>query len=106
MAATQNISNYDQLVKDHEEALALKNKGNAAFKEKDYALALKSYSQILLHIGMNPSTDVSSMFGQNTHKESSEEVNKIQHTINELRLSAFNNMAMVHLKQNNYSKVV
>merc|ERR1712228_739775 len=88
-------------------ALALKKEGNAFYKQNEFKQALKAYSQIFIHLGMNSSTNVSSIFGiENKNKENSEQMKLIRGKINELRLSAFNNMSMVQLKQGNFSKVI
>eukprot|EP00483_Globobulimina_turgida_P006828 UN06840 len=106
---------YEELLKDYEEAFVLKQKGNEYFKQSNFESALKSYSQILLHIGMNPASDVKTIFAHlsnenknnnGENKENRQEMNAICGKINELRLTAFNNIAMVHLKQNNYIKVI
>ena len=49
-----DASDVEQSTKDYDLALALKNEGNKYLKENDYAKALKSYSKIIIHIGMNP----------------------------------------------------
>eukprot|EP01084_Bolivina_argentea_P272709 464391_1 len=113
---SSETESYKQLVKDYEEALALKEEGNEYYRNKNYESALKSYSQILLHIGMNPASDVSTIFAHLSNDSNSSdtkdsnnnsvEMKETRGKINNLRLTAFNNMAMVHLKQNNYEKVI
>lgn len=109
--ATPSSENYDELKKDYDAALKLKQEGNTFFKSKDYQNALKSYTQIFIHIGMNPMADVQAVLGAlsndtNTKQSVSDDVKQIKLKIDELRLSAFNNMSMVYLKQNNYKKAI
>merc|ERR1712048_773055 len=88
---------------DYDQALALKDAGNTAFKEQDYKNALKNYSRIFMHIGMNPCMNMSQMMGQgqgSTQNPNLPQASKdpLQQKTDELRLTAFNNMAAVYAK--------
>ena len=93
---------------DYEEAVKLKTKGNEAFKKKEYQNALKYYSSIILHLGMNSRMNISQITNKtgraNPYQKSS--ATKIQKKIDELRLICFNNMAAVYLKQEKYENVI
>merc|ERR1712048_1011120 len=85
---------------DYDQALALKDAGNTAFKEQDYKNALKHYSRIFMHIGMNPCMNMSQMTGQAQKNPNLPQASKdpLQQKTDELRLTAFNNMAAVYAK--------
>lgn len=104
-STTMSKETYEELVKDYDAAFGLKKEGNEYFKQNEYQSALKCYSRILLHIGMNAATEVSDMFGVES-KENSVDTKSIRAKINDLRLSAFNNIAMTHLKRNDYTKAI
>ena len=93
---------------DYDEALKLKNAGNEAFKAGDYKNALKNYSRIFIHIGMNPHMDMSAMLGGGKsppqQQQAKKPVDPQTARVNELRLTAFNNMAMVYLKQKKWQQ--
>jgi len=90
---------------DYDEGLKLKEKGNAAFSQKDYQKALKYYSQIFLHIGMNPCMNMSQMLNPDQPQLSEKQPQSpLDQQTNILRLTTFNNMAMVFYKQGNYEK--
>jgi len=87
---------------DYDQALALKDAGNAAFKTGDFKGALKNYSRIFMHIGMNPCMNMSQMMGQGGSPPNpatpSSTKDPLQQKTDELRLTAFNNMAAVYAK--------
>ena len=93
---------------DYEEAVKLKAKGNEAFKKHDYKNALKYYSSIIIHLGMNSRMEISQITNKtgaaNPYRKSSR--SSIQKKIDDLRLIAFNNMAAVYLKQEDYEKAI
>lgn len=102
-----DAENVDQLNKEYKSAMALKAEGNAHFKKQEYQKALKSYSEILLEVGMNSTADITMLMGQfESMSQSDESVKKIKSAINALRVAAFNNMAMVHLCRSEYRKAV
>ena len=86
---------------DYDQALALKDSGNTAFKNGDFKVALKNYSRIFMHIGMNPCMNMSQMMGQGGSKNPDlpqASKDPLQQKTDELRLTAFNNMAAVYAK--------
>ena len=85
---------------DYDEALALKDAGNTAFKAGDFKGALKNYSRIFMHIGMNPCMNMSQMMGGGgaPPDPSAKSKDPLQQKTDELRLTAFNNMAAVYSK--------
>jgi len=85
---------------DYDQALALKDAGNAAFKGGDLKGALKNYSRIFMHIGMNPCMNMSQMMGGGgaPPDPASKSKDPLQQKTDELRLTAFNNMAAVYSK--------
>ena len=93
---------------DYEEAVKLKTKGNEAFKKKEYKNALKYYSSIIIHLGMNSRMNISQITNKNgkanPYLRSSR--TNIQKKIDDLRLICFNNMAAVYLKQEKYENVI
>merc|ERR1719273_1247294 len=87
---------------DYIQALALKESGNTAYQSAEYQLALKHYSQIFVFLGMNPPMNMNMMMGSGA---STKHVaprppprDPMQRQIDDLRLSAFNNMAAVYCK--------
>eukprot|EP01084_Bolivina_argentea_P003303 6201_1 len=93
---------------DYTAALALKDGGNSAFKQGDYKGALKHYSRIFMHIGMNPCMNMSQMMGQSGNPNpstSSSTKDPLQQKTDELRLTAFNNMAAVYAKLGKWDDV-
>lgn len=93
---------------DYDQAMILKNKGNDAFKKQDYENALKYYSQILIHLGMNSRMSINQITNKNAvenpYKKSSRSI--LQKKTDDLRLVAFNNMAAVYLKLEKYEQVI
>lgn len=94
---------------DYAEALKLKNTGNEAFKAGDYKEALKYYSRIFIHIGMNPHMDMAAMMGGGGKpppqaQQPKKEIDPHTAKVNALRLTAFNNMATVYLKTKQWPK--
>eukprot|EP00483_Globobulimina_turgida_P000743 UN00743 len=90
---------------DYDQALDLKNNGNACFKSGDLKGALKNYSRIFMHIGMNPCMNMSQMMGQGGNPNPATPQQKkdpLQQKTDELRLTAFNNMAAVYAKMNKW----
>jgi len=85
--------------KDYEDALKLKEEGNEAFKNGDNKNALKCYSRIFMHLGMNPCMNMASMTKQDTTAKPKD---PLEVKCDELRLSAFNNMAAVYAKMKNW----
>eukprot|EP00486_Rosalina_sp_Unknown_P000484 CAMPEP_0201565890 /NCGR_PEP_ID=MMETSP0190_2-20130828/5314_1 /ASSEMBLY_ACC=CAM_ASM_000263 /TAXON_ID=37353 /ORGANISM="Rosalina sp." /LENGTH=312 /DNA_ID=CAMNT_0047983903 /DNA_START=115 /DNA_END=1053 /DNA_ORIENTATION=+ len=85
---------------DYDQALALKDAGNAAFKSGDFKGALKNYSRIFMHIGMNPCMNMSQMMGGGGAPPAQNQQSKdpLQQKTDGLRLTAFNNMAAVYAK--------
>lgn len=85
---------------DYDQALALKDAGNAAFKAGDLKGALKNYSRIFMHIGMNPCMNMSQMMGGGgaPPDPAAKSKDPLQQKTDELRLTAFNNMAAVYSK--------
>ena len=94
---------------DYEQAFDLKQKGNACFKTGDLKGALKHYSRIFMHIGMNPCMNMSQMMGAGGNpnpnpqsKTPQQKKDPLQQQTDELRLTAFNNMAAVYAKMNKW----
>jgi len=93
---------------DYDQGLALKDAGNAAFKEGDFKAALKNYSRIFMHIGMNPCMNMSQMMqpqqqqSKNPNLPKASAKDPLQQKTDELRLTAFNNMAAVYAKLNKW----
>ena len=90
---------------DYDQALALKDAGNAAFKTGDFKGALKNYSRIFMHIGMNPCMNMSQMMGQGgapPNPANQQSKDPLQQKTDALRLTAFNNMAAVYAKMNKW----
>ena len=85
---------------DYDAALALKDAGNKCFKSQDYKGALKNYSRIFMHIGMNPCMNMQQVMGQSgkPNPAASSTKDPLQQKTDELRLTAFNNMAAVYAK--------
>jgi len=88
---------------DYDQALALKDAGNAAFKAGDLKGALRNYSRIFMHIGMNPCMNMSQMMGGGGASggppdAAAKPKDPLQQKTDELRLTAFNNMAAVYSK--------
>jgi len=84
-------------------AQALKDQGNAAFKEAKYSEAIAAYHQIFMYVhGYSQGSGGSSkMPGQTTQPVSAEEMAQIR----DLKLAHFSNLAMCHLKRGpNYEK--
>lgn len=86
--------------KDYAEAFQLKEKGNEAFAKGDNQEALKCYSKIFIHIGMNPCMNFAAITGQ--PEGESRPKNPVEKKTDELRLAAFNNMGAVYAKINNW----
>eukprot|EP01084_Bolivina_argentea_P113571 202375_1 len=93
---------------DYEAALVLKQKGNEAFKSQNHKNALKYYSQIITYLGMNSVMNIRQVTTdtgrQNPWKPSSR--TQIQVKTDELRLVAFNNMAAVYLKTQQFDLAI
>mmetsp|Transcript_98383 Transcript_98383/g.120507 ORF Transcript_98383/g.120507 Transcript_98383/m.120507 type:complete len:239 (+) Transcript_98383:87-803(+) len=77
----------------------LKVEGNDHFKQKDYKKALKCYTRIFMHLGMNPCMNLSQMTGQGKGTK-----DPIQQEMDALRLTAFNNIAAVYAKMENWEE--
>ena len=93
---------------DYNAALALKDAGNTAFKSGDFKGALKNYSRIFMHIGMNPCMNMQQMMGQGSGKPnpaSSATKDPLQQKTDALRLTAFNNMAAVYARMGKWDDV-
>jgi len=90
---------------DYKQASELKIAGNEAFKAGDLKGALKNYSRIFMHIGMNPCMNMSQMMGGGgAPPDPSQTAPKdpIQQKTDALRLDAFNNMAAVYAKMSKW----
>ena len=93
---------------DYDQALALKDAGNACFKGGDLKGALKNYSRIFMHIGMNPCMNMSQMMGSGgapPSPASNQPKDPLQQKTDALRLTAFNNMAAVYAKMGKWEDV-
>eukprot|EP00483_Globobulimina_turgida_P007013 UN07027 len=93
---------------EYDAALVVKQKGNDAFKSGDYKNALKYYSQIIIYVGMHSQMHIrqvtTSVGGANPYKPSSRTTT--QRNTDELRSVAFNNMAAVYLKMQDYQRAI
>ena len=106
---------------DYEIAIELKERGNTAYKNgmrqynndkvaaiKEFRNALKYYSQILSYLGMNSQMSLRQVCtnngGANPYRQSTR--TSLQKDIDSLRLVAFNNMAAVYLKTEEYEKAI
>eukprot|EP01083_Nonionella_stella_P199180 730576_1 len=90
---------------DYDQALDLKNKGNECFKAGNLKGALKNYSRIFMHIGMNPCMNMSQMMGGGGDPSAQvpkQQKDPLQQKTDALRLTAFNNMAAVYAKMNKW----
>jgi len=86
---------------DLEQGLKLKEEGNAAYAQQDYKKALKCYSKIIVHVGMNPFMNLSQLVNPDQPQPQTQK-DPIQQEADILRLTAFNNMGMVFFKLGNY----
>ena len=82
--------------------MALKDEGNQHFKTGDYPKAIAAYHQIFMYVhGYSVGSSGSAgMPGQTSVPVSAEEMAQIK----ELKLTHFNNLAMCHLKKDNWQK--
>merc|ERR1719445_1755475 len=91
---------------DYEQGLALKDAGNEAFKAGDFKLALKNYSRIFMHIGMNPCMNMQQMMGSGgaPPDPATKSKDPLTQKTDALRLTAFNNMAAVYSKMGKWDE--
>lgn len=87
---------------EFDDGFKLKETGNEAFKKGDFKTALKNYTRILMHIGMNPCMNVQAMMGNKPDPNQAKD--PIQVKTDALRLTAFNNIAMVHAKHGKWEE--
>lgn len=84
-------------------ALDLKEKGNQAFKNGDYKVAMTAYHEIYMFVhGFSEGSSGAMLPGQTTKPVSSEEMAQIH----ELKLAHFSNLAMCHMKIGNTPKAL
>jgi len=105
-----NESDYESELESYKEALKLKEGGNKGFKNGDLKAALKSYSRMLIHLGMKATFSMSSLGiegGAINRKEKDEEddpLKKLRKDADMLRKTCFNNISAVYAKMGDWEK--
>jgi len=97
-------------------ALELKEEGNTLFKKGDLKSALKSYSRMLIHLGMKPTFALSSLGGasaaavagmdmvEDEEAKHDDPSKKLQKDADLLRITCFNNISAVYAKMGSWKK--
>jgi len=91
-------------------ALELKEEGNTLFKKGDLKLALKSYSRMLIHLGMKPTFPLSSLGAaggamdmvKDEKAKDDDPLKKLKTDADMLRKTCFNNISAVYAKMGNW----
>jgi len=105
-----NESDYERELESYKEALKLKGEGNKGFKDGVLKAALKSYSRMLIHLGMKATFSMSSLGiggGAINRKEEDEEndpLKKLRKDADMLRKTCFNNISAVYAKMGDWEK--
>jgi len=105
-----NESDYERELESYKEALKLKGEGNKGFKNGALKAALKSYSRMLIHLGMKATFSKSSVgigAGAINRKEEDEEddpLKKLRKDADMLRKTCFNNISAVYAKMGDWEK--
>jgi len=93
-------------MESYKAALELKEEGNTFFKKGELKLALRSYSRMLIHLGMKPTFALSSLgaaaggamdMGKEEGKDNNP-LKKLQKDADLLRKTCFNNISAVYAK--------
>merc|ERR550534_107992 len=102
---------YEREFESYKEALKLKEEGNNnCFKNGDLKAALKSYSRMLIHLGMKATFSMASLGiggGVINRKEEDEEddpLKKLRKDADMLRKTCFNNISAVYAKMGDWEK--
>jgi len=105
-----NEGDYEWELESYKQALKLKEAGNKGFKDGNLKVALKSYSRMLIHLGMKATFSMSSLGvggGAINRKEEDEEANplkKLRKDADMLRKTCFNNISAVYAKIGDWQK--
>jgi len=105
-----NESDYERELESYKEALKLKGEGNKGFKNGALKAALKSYSRMLIHLGMKATFSMSSLGiggGAINRKEEDGEddpLKKLRKDADILRKTCFNNISAVYAKMGDWEK--
>jgi len=98
-------------MENYNEALKLKEEGNSLFKKGDLKGALKSYSRMLIQLGMRATFSIASLgfaegVGINNEEDMKDDnpIKKVQKDADLLRIACFNNTAAVYAKMGNWEK--
>jgi len=105
-----NEGEYEKELEAYKEALKLKEEGNKGFKDGVLKAALKSYTRMLLHLGMKATFSMSSLGigggAIDSEKEGDENdpLKKLRKDADMLRTTCFNNISAVYAKMGDWEK--
>ena len=90
----------------YKEAMDLKNIGDKAFAKENYKKALKNYSQIFIHLGINGTRKLGDFCGNDGAENPLKNDNKIDIGVDKLRMYGHIQMAAIYVKQKKWKKVI
>jgi len=105
-----NDGDYERELESYKEALRLKEEGNEVFKNGDLKLALRSYSRMLIHLGMKATFSMSSLgigggvINRTEEKDDDDPLKKLRKDADLLRKTCFNNISAVYGKMGDWAK--
>lgn len=106
----KNEADFQRELESYKEALKLKEEGNEVFKKGNLKLALRSYTRMLIHLGMKATFSMSSLgigggaINRTEEKDDEDTLKKLRKDADLLRKTCFNNISAVYARIGDWEK--